>query len=81
MFQCAKQQPKFERTTLSEWIGQSWQVKNKSELLPTSLKEMAKAAQKYKATISGMRASANQRLEMPAFFHPYAKNTFKIIRK
>ena len=74
MFQCARQQPKFERTTLSKWIGQSWQIKNRSELLPTSLKEMAKAAQKYNASISGMRASTDQRLELPAFFHPYAKN-------
>jgi len=70
MFQCAKQQPKFGRTTLSEWIGQSWQVENKLELLPTLLKEMAKAVQKYKETISGMRASANQPLEMPARLLP-----------
>ena len=74
MFQCMRQQPKFERTTLSKWIGQSWQIKNQLELLPTSLKEMAKAVQKYNTSISGMRASTNQRLELPAFFHPYTKN-------
>jgi len=74
MFQCARQQPKFERTTLSKWIGQSWQIKNQLELLLTLLKEMVKVVQKYNASISGMRASTNQRLKLPTFFHPYAKN-------
>jgi len=82
LFQCAKQKPRVERPSVGEWICQSWQIKNRSETLPFSLRELINPAQKYNATISRMRASADQRLGMPAFYHPYVQNkTFKIIRK
>jgi len=48
--------------------------KTRSGLLPLSLREMINAAQKYNTTISGMRASMDQRLNIPAFYHPYVKN-------
>jgi len=38
------------------------------------LREMITMAQKYNASISIMRASSEQQLEMPAFYHPFTKN-------
>ena len=62
------------RPTVKEWICQSWPIKVNSDRIPNSLREIVKAAQKYNATISVMRAPMELRLEMPAFHHPFARN-------
>ena len=74
MYQSAHQKPNIARSTIKEWICQTWLIKSRLELLPKSLKEMIKAAQKYNIRISVMRALPNLRLSMPAFHHPFKRN-------
>ena len=65
---------KIECTLVSKWIGQTWLARTRLDQLPSSLKEMIQAAQKYNVTISVLRAPRDLRLSMPAFHHPFAKN-------
>jgi len=74
MLQAAQKRPNIARPTVKEWICQSWLIKVQSDQMPNSLREVVKAAQKYNATISVMRAPMKLRLEMPAFHHPFARN-------
>ena len=76
VFQSAHQKPIIAKTTVREWICQSWPIKIRSECLTNSMREMIKAAQKYNASLSVMRVSTDLRLEMPAFYHPFAKNKY-----
>jgi len=71
---CAIKRHKEEEPSAREWITQSWQINSRSESLPKSLKEMVKTVRKYNATISNMRILMDQRLDMLAFHHPFAKN-------
>ena len=71
---CNIKRHKEEEPSAREWITQSWQINSQSELLLKSLKEMVKTARKYNATISNMRILMDQRLNMLAFHHPFAKN-------
>jgi hypothetical protein len=74
VYQGADQKPNIMRNTVEEWISQTWPIKIRSNKIPYSLREMIEAAQKYNARISVTRATADLRLNMPAFHHPFAKN-------
>ena len=76
IFLNASQKPTVDQSTVKEWICQSWRVKTQSNHLPVSVKEMIGAAMKYNAAISVSRAPGKLRLEMPAFYHPFARNKY-----
>ena len=72
--QSTNSKPKIAKSTIREWICQTWPIRPRSEHLTNSLREMIDAARKYNVTLSVIRAPVALRLEMPAFHHPFAKN-------
>jgi hypothetical protein len=59
MLQSARHKPDEARSSVKEWICQSWPIKTRSSYLPNSLKEAIIATQKYNISLSVMRAPTN----------------------